>query len=95
MTNYSDIMLGTDDDLVIEGGDLAIGDCLTQEVGIILRLNPGELKSDPLLGPGLIRLTNSKVNDTELQTLVKLHLARDGKNYDDIKNLMAIKANRL
>ncbi|WP_435135705.1 hypothetical protein [Formosa sp. A9] len=88
-----DILLDENDDLLIENGDFKIGESLTQEVGIILRMNQGELKEDPLLGANLIKFINSNVNDNELRTKVKLHLQRDGKNYDDIKNYITLKRN--
>ncbi|MGY0426005.1 MAG: hypothetical protein ACWIPI_04130 [Polaribacter sp.] len=89
-----DIVLDDNDDLIIEDGDFKIGDSLTQDVGIILRLNQGELKSDPLLGASIIRLINSSVDDDELQTRIKLHLQRDGKDYEDIKKYITLNTNR-
>lgn len=89
----NDILLDNDDDLLVLDGDLVLGDTLTQDVGIILRLNQGDLKSDPLLGPGLIRMINGSANPIGLQKLVRLHLARDGKNYDNIKHLITMKTN--
>jgi len=78
--------LHTDEnDLLTHNGDFAVGESLLQEVGIILRLNPGELKSDPVLGPGLIRFIHG--NDKEkARQMARLHLERDGKNYDEIKH---------
>ncbi|CDF80564.1 conserved hypothetical protein [Formosa agariphila KMM 3901] len=90
-----DILLDDTDDLLIENGDFKIGDSLTQEVGIILRMNQGELKEDPLLGANLLKFINSSVDNNELQTKVKLHLQRDGKNYEDIKNYITLKSNTL
>jgi phage baseplate assembly protein W len=89
-----DILLDDNDDLIIEDGDFKLGDSLTQDVGIILRLNQGELKSDPLLGAGIIRLINSSIDDDELQTRIKLHLQRDGKDYEDIKKYITLNTRR-
>ncbi|MGB1307537.1 MAG: hypothetical protein ACPG6B_01405 [Oceanihabitans sp.] len=80
-----DFLLDANDDILIANGDFVLGDSLTQDVGIILRLNQGELKSDPLLGPNLIRHINSNIDEVDLQTVVKLHLQRDGKDYEEIK----------
>lgn len=85
-----DALLDANDDLLIENGDFVIGESLTQEVGIILRLNQGQLKSDPLLGPNLVRLINSKASTQDIQTMVKTHLARDGKDYEQVKQLMQL-----
>ncbi|WP_438710867.1 hypothetical protein ACSTS3_19710 [Aquimarina muelleri] len=89
-----DIVLDDNDDLIIEDGDFKLGESLTQDVGIILRLNQGELKSDPLLGASIIRLVNSSIDDDELQTRIKLHLQRDGKDYEDIKKYITLNTRR-
>jgi hypothetical protein len=90
--NYeNDILLTADDDLDIVDGDFAIGESLLQEVGIILRLNSGELKSDPVLAPNIVQLINSKANPQEIEDRVRLFLARDDKNYTDIKDYIKIK----
>lgn len=80
-----DILLDENDDVRIENGDFVIGDSLDQEVGLILRMNKGELKEDPIVGCDLIRLINSNITESELKQIIKLQLARDGKNYDDLK----------
>lgn len=89
MIKQTDIMLGPDDDLLIDG-DLVLGESYLQEVGILIRLNPGELKADPVLGPGLIRMVNGKVNANEIKTVVKVHLERDGKNYEDAEKVLQL-----
>lgn len=88
-----DILLDDTDDLIIENGDFKIGESLTQDVGLIIRMNQGELKEDPLLGVNLIRMIKSSVDDEELQTKVKLHLQRDGKNYEELKDYITLKRN--
>lgn len=87
-----DILLDENNDLIIRNGDFQIGDSLSQEVSIILGLAQGELKSDPLLGPNLTLLMNSKANKTRVQTRVKLHLKRDGKDYEQIKKMIKVNA---
>jgi len=90
--NYeNDILLDANDDLDIVNGDFVIGESVLQEVGIILRLNSGELKSDPVLAPNLIQLVNSASNNQEFEERVRLFLKRDNKNYEDIKKLINIK----
>jgi hypothetical protein len=86
-----DILLDDMDDLRVLGGDLVIGESYTQEVGIILRINQGEVKSDPLIGANLIRMIRTDVATDELRKQVKLHLSRDGKNYEDVKELINLK----
>lgn len=88
----TDILLNiNDDDVTIANGDFAIGDSLDQEVGLILRMNKGELKEDPLLGTDLIRLINSNTSELEVKQLVKVQLARDGKSYDELKERIKLK----
>ena len=87
----SDIIL-ENDDLKIVGGDLCIGHSLTQEVKIILSLNQGELKNDPLLGPNLLQLVKSKPQEQEFRERVKIHLKRDGKDYNSIRALVHAKS---
>lgn len=87
----SDILLDDCDDLNIVNGDFVIGESTLQEVGIILRLNSGELRNDPVLAPNLIQLVNSASNDQEFEERVRLFLRRDNKNYEDIKKLINIK----
>lgn len=81
-----DILLNEIDDLQILNGDFAIGESELQDVGIILRLRQGELKSDPILGANLQHFMKSKYDRVSLEKRVKIHLERDGKNYDQIKN---------
>lgn len=90
--NYeTDILLDENDELNIIDGDFVIGESVLQEVGIILRLNTGELKSDPVLAPNLVQLVNSAENRQEFEERVRIHLKRDNKNYDEIKELITIK----
>lgn len=90
--NYeTDILLDENDDLVLVDGDFVIDESVLQEVGIILRLNSGDLKSDPVLAPNLIQLVNSKENSQEFEDRVRIHLKRDNKNYNEIKELISFK----
>jgi hypothetical protein len=86
-----DILLDDTDDIAIINGDFFVDESTLQEVGIILRLNSGELKSDPVLAPNLIQLVKAEANDQEFEERVRLFLKRDNKNYDDIKKLINIK----
>ena len=85
-----DLLLDSNDDLQFKNGELVIGESLTQEVGIIARLNQGELKEDPLLGPNIITLINSNAPKAQIKQRMKLHLARDGKNYNDFRDLLTL-----
>lgn len=80
------ILLGENGDLLIKNKSVVVGDTEMQEVAIILQLNQGELKLYPLLGPNLIQLQKTNSSKFLIEQRLRLNLARDGKNYDDIKN---------
>ncbi len=52
------ILLNTDNDLLVEGGSLTIGDNEAMVAECVLRANRGEYKAAPLLGAEVIRLQN-------------------------------------
>ena len=79
-------ILLNDGDLMVKSRTLAFGDTEMQEVGIILSLNQGEHKFSPLLGPNLIQLIKSKASKFDIENRVRVALALDGKDYDQIKN---------
>jgi phage baseplate assembly protein W len=81
----TDILLNENDDLRIENGDFVIGESIDQEVGLILRMNKGELKEDPIVGCNLIQLIHSNITEATLKQIIKIQLARDGKSYEELK----------
>ena len=81
----TDILLDERDDLKVVGRDLCIGASLTQEAEILLRLNQGELKNDPPLGPNLLQLVKEKPDEQAFKERVKIHFMRDGKDYHAIR----------
>ena len=87
-----DFKLDDDNDLLIKDGEIVIADSEIQEVALLVGLTQGELKSDPVLGPNLFYLMKSRGNAGKITTTVKLHLARDNKDYDQIKNVIQINA---
>lgn len=84
------ILLDNDFELVAIGGGLPIGNTTMQEVGIIMGMNQGELKSDPILGPNLTRMMRSNRNRSRLQQAVRTHLERDRKDNDVILEYLRI-----
>lgn len=84
------ILLDENFEIVVRNGTAVIGETLIQEVHIILQMNQGELRSDPLLGPNLIYRIKAKKNESEIRQAVKLALARDKKEYNNIKKLINI-----
>lgn len=83
------ILLDGNNDLEIKGGTLSLGDTTMQEVGLILGMNKGELKSDPRIGPSLLTLIRSGAQQHYIQQLARQHLKLDNKNFDELKNLIA------
>jgi hypothetical protein len=81
----NDILLDENGDLAIANGDFVIGDATDQEVEAVLTFNPGDLKEDPIFGPGLIRLIKSNVSAIEIKQIIKFQLKRDGKSYEKLK----------
>ena len=77
---YKDILLGTDYTPIVKDGDFAVGECLDQEVDIILKLSQGQWRSNPLLGPGLFRFVNGAIQAEDLIGVVQSHLSIDGKS---------------
>lgn len=69
---------------------LMIGDTLIQNASIVLELNQGELKEDPLLGPNLQRFIRGKVSRQAVERQIKIHLSRAGVDYEELKDKMKI-----
>jgi hypothetical protein len=85
----TDILLDENDDLLFDAnGELVLGDCDLQEVGIIARINKGEVKSDPLLGPNLIELIHANAKPEEFKQRMKIALARDGKDFEEYREMI-------
>jgi hypothetical protein len=78
-TENNDILLNDDGSFKIENGDFAIGDGTLDDCNIIIKANTGTIKLDPILGPNIIRMTNSNTSPTQMKQEIKLHLNRDNK----------------
>lgn len=70
---------------------IVIGDTLIQNAAIVLELNQGELKEDPVLGANLIRHIRSKVDRTAIEKQIKVHLKRTGIDYNELVDKINIK----
>lgn len=79
------MLLDENGDLLISGKSLQVGKSEMQEVGVILGMNQGEQKFSPVLGPNLIQLQKSKSSKFDIEKRVRIHLAKDGKDYGHIK----------
>lgn len=63
---------------------LIVGDSLVQNAAIVLELNQGELKEDPVLGANLFRYIRSKANKSAIEKQMKVHLKRAGIDYSEL-----------
>lgn len=88
-----DILLDENNDLLIKDGDFVVGDSQEQEVAAIIRANQGEYKNDPVIGAGLYRMIQSNATDADVKAKIKLHLERDGKDFEEIKEVIGINVN--
>lgn len=79
------IKLDSGGDLLITNGRMALGDTMMQEVAIILQMNQGEQKLEPLLGANLTQFIKGKAKSFEIEKRVKMHLAMDRKDYNQVK----------
>lgn len=80
------ILLDENNDLLIVGKRMVVGDSQMQEVAIILEMNQGALKSNPVLGAELIQLLKGNATKADIERRTRIHLEKDGKDYAAIKN---------
>jgi len=83
-----DYLLDDDGDLKIQNGDFAFGESDTDDALLIIGMNQGELKYDPLTGCNMVARLRSQQSATEIQKVVRLQMQRDGKNYNEIKRFL-------
>ncbi|MFV8351551.1 hypothetical protein [Flavobacterium sp. XS2P14] len=88
MAKAKDIVLDSNNDLQIIAGDFVIGESLLQEVGIILQMSQGELKSDPLIGANLTTIIRGVQNSEKIKRHVETQMELDDKSYDEIKDFL-------
>jgi hypothetical protein len=90
MAMAKDIRLNAENDLEIFNGDFIIDESEMQEVGIILQMNQGELKSDPLTGANMKNRIRGVYDKLKLQRHIETQLEMDDKDYDAIKDKLII-----
>ena len=83
-----DIILDDNMDLKIVDGDFVVDHSLTQEVSMLLMLNKGDLKSDPILGTNLIQKIKQKVSKVVIKQVIDINLTRDGKDFNDLEKFI-------
>lgn len=65
---------------------LLIGDRRMQDVNIVLSVNQGEIKEDPVVGTNLLRMIRSKERREKMRKVIENALKRIGIRFDDIKS---------
>ena len=85
-----DIKLDENFEPVIVDGDFVVEDSHDQEVKLLVLLNQGGLKSDPILGPNLVQMMEDEKDLEKLKKRMRLHLERDGKDYEELKDRITI-----
>jgi flagellar motor component MotA len=86
-----DLLLTLENDLKIVNGDFVFGESELQEVGIILQMNQGELKSDPFIGANLNTMIRGVRNNDKIRRHIETQMELDDKDYDTIKDYLTIK----
>ncbi len=73
-----DILLDSENDLLLNQGDFVLGDATAQSIGLLLLFQKGELRASPLMGVGLINWLLSEGSLVGLKHEVAKQFAADG-----------------
>jgi LEA14-like dessication related protein len=96
------ILLNEENDLLINvrrvadgkiTGGLVIGNNAVQCAGLVLQMNQGELKADPIIGANLLRNMRGSLNRDRLKNQIKIALTRANIRIEDVKNELDILIN--
>lgn len=80
--------------IIVSKGSMVVGDSTLQEVAIIIALSTGAQKFVPVLGPNLIQLKKTNASRFDIEQRVRVHLAKDGKDYQQIKDQIKTTINK-
>lgn len=69
---------------------LVLDDTLIQDSAIVLEMNQGELKEDPILGPNLLRYLRSHVDKARIQKQIQVHLSRAGIDFNKVSEQLKL-----
>ena len=98
------ILIDNDNDVVIsvkkDGSGkiisgLAIGDTQMQDAYMILSLNQGDLKEDPIAGVNLTSLLRGKFDRERIRSTIKIGFQRCGVDFEMVKDKMEVKGIKL
>jgi hypothetical protein len=97
------ILTGVDNDLLIKVrrgvdgkiiGGLVVSDNAVQCAGLVLQMNQGELKEDPIIGANLLHNIRGKLNRDKLKNQIETALLRANIRIEDVKNELDILINK-
>jgi len=74
-------------------GGLVVGNNAVQCAGLVLQMNQGELKEDPIIGANLLRNIRGKLNRDKLKNEINTALVRANIRIEDVKNELDILIN--
>lgn len=77
MIQRYDILLDADYDLAANNGDFIIGECLNQQVSLLLLCAPGDIRQQPKLGVGIQEYTLDE-RPADLNRNIRLNFLKDG-----------------
>jgi len=86
------IMVRRDARGIITDGLIA-GDNAVQCAGLVLQMNQGELKEDPIVGANLLRNMRGRLNRDKVKNEVETALVRANIRIEDVKNELDILVN--
>ena len=73
---------------------LVVGDNAVQCAGLVLQMNQGELKEDPIIGANLLRNMRGKLDRDRLKNQIETALVRANIRIEDVKNELDIFVNK-
>lgn len=79
-----------DDIIITEADGFSFGNTDIDDVSLLLRLSPGNLKHSPLTGCGLTRFVKGAVPVEQVESIVARQLKMDGKDYKEVQKLIKV-----
>lgn len=90
--NEIQIKKRTDSEGMVSG--FVIGDTLLQNASLVLGMNQGELKEDPVVGASLLKRIRSKSDQSQNKRIIEISLSRVGISFNDIEKLVQLQINK-
>lgn len=91
LDKYNDLLVQVTRDAngrIVSG--LQVGNTQLQNAYMVLSLNQGELKEDPIAGVNLVSMIRGNKSKEEIKTTIKIGLRRCGIDFDKVKDLIRV-----